>query len=180
MIRNIRTSIGSNDLRRKARHLNRQKAIHNFNTARTAGILFACGNEEDFDAVKNFKIFLESKNIKVDVLGYVHEKQVPDHYLLRTGFNFFCIKDLNWFQRPIRPFALDFSTRKFDILFDLSIEEYFPLKYLSGLSPAAYKVGVFERSGDYDLMIGLQENKTMAYLVEQVRHYLSLIHSKNN
>ena len=92
----------------------------------------------------------------------------------------FILQDLNWFQKPIRPFTLDFSSRKFDILFDLSIEEYFPLKYLSGLSPATYKIGIFEEPGDYDLMIGLQENKTMAFLVEQVKHYLSLIHSKNN
>ena len=179
MIRNIRTSVGSNNLRRKARHINRQKGIHNFSTARTAGILFTCSNEEDFNAVKDFKQFLENKNIRVDVLGYVHEKQVPDYYLLRTGFNFFCLKDLNWYQKPTRPFALDFSIRKFDILFNLSIEEYFPLKYLSGISPAAYKIGIFEEPGEYDLMIGLQENNTVAYLVEQVKHYLSMIRSKN-
>jgi len=116
----------------------------------------------------------------VEVLGYVNDKQVPDHYLLRTGFNFFCMKDLNWFQRPVRPFALDFSNRNFDILFDLTLEEKFPLKYLSGLSPAAYKIGIFKETGDHDLMIELQEEKTVPYLVEQVKHYLSLIHSKSH
>lgn len=180
MISNIRSSVGRNDLRRKSRHLNRQKAVYNFTTAETAGILFTCNNEEDFNAVKDFKQFLENNNIRTEVLGYVHEKQVPDHYLLRTGYNFFCLKDLNWFQRPNMPFALDFSTKKFDILFDLSIEEYFPLKYLSGLSPAAYKIGICRESYDYDLMISLKENQTLDYLVDQVRHYLSLIHSKNS
>jgi len=180
MLQNIRTSVASNDLKRKIRHLNRIKAIHNFSTARTAGILFTCGNEEDFNAIKDFKLYLEGNNIRVEVLGYVNDKQVPDHYLLRTGFNFFCMKDLNWFQRPVRPFALDFSNRNFDILFDLTLEEKFPLKYLSGLSPAAYKIGIFKETGDHDLMIELQEEKTVPYLVEQVKHYLSLIHSKSH
>jgi hypothetical protein len=110
----------------------------------------------------------------------VNDKEVPDYYLLRTGFNFFCLKDLNWFRRPNRPFALEFSTREFDLLFDLSLEEYFPLKYLTRLSPASYKIGLFRDTDDYDLMIELHEPKTLPYLVEQVRHYLSLIHSKNS
>jgi hypothetical protein len=172
--------VASNDLRRKTRHLRRSKAIHNFSTARSAGILFTCSNEEDFNAIKNFKQYLEGNNIRAEVLGFVNDKQVPDHYLLRTGFNFFCLKDLNWFQRPVRPFAIEFSKKEFDILFDLSIDKQFPLKYLSGLSPAAYKIGVFNEDGDHDLMIELQEEKTVPYLVEQVKHYLSLIHSKSH
>ena len=180
MFRNIRHFYGSYDLRKKARQLNRQKAIHNFTTAKTAGILFNCENTEDFNSIREFKQFLESHHINVEVLGYVHEKQVPDHYLLRQGFNFFCIKDLNWFQSPTGKFVLDFSTRKFDILFDLSIKEYFPLNYLSRLSPAAYKIGIYKETDDYDLMIGLTEQKTVLYFVDQIKHYLSLIHSKNN
>jgi len=180
MIQNIRNSYGSFDLRKKARNLNRQKAIYNFATARSAGILFTCKNEEDFNAIRDFKQFLENHNIRLEVLGYVHEKQVPDHYLLRQGFNFFCMKDLNWFLRPTRQFVLDFSSKRFDILFDLSIEEYFPLKYVSGLSPAAYKIGIYRETDDYELMIGLKEQKTVPYFINQVKHYLSLIHSKNN
>ncbi len=180
MIRNIRSYIGNHDLQRKARFLNRRKAIHNFSTAKTAGVLFRCKNEEDFNAVKDFKQYLESHRIRTEVLGYVHEKQVPDHYLLRTGFNFFCLKDLNWFKRPVRKFALDFSTRKYDILFDLSLEDDFPLKYLSELSPATYKIGVFTEARNYDLMIELQYSRTVSYFVEQVKHYLTLIHSKNS
>ena len=179
MIHNIRSSYGSYDLRKKARKLNRQKAIHNFNTARTAGILFTCKNEEDFNAIRDFKKYLEDHNIRPEVLGYVHEKQVPDHYLLRQGFNFFCMKDLDWFERPTRQFVLDFSSQRFDILFDLSIEEYFPLKYISGLSPAAYKIGIYRETDDYELMIGLKEQKTVLYFVDQVKHYLSMIRSKN-
>jgi hypothetical protein len=116
----------------------------------------------------------------VEVLGYVHDKQVPDHYLLRQGFNFFCTRDLDWFQRPTQQFALDFCTHAFDILFDLSIEEYFPLKYLAKLSPSSYKIGIYKETDDYELMIGLKDRKNVPYFVEQVKHYLSMIHSKNN
>ncbi|MCK4745758.1 MAG: hypothetical protein KAT15_01930, partial [Bacteroidales bacterium] len=61
MIRNIRKYFGNYDLRRKSRKIDRNKRIHNFTTAGTAGLIFNCRNEEEFKAVKEFKQFLESE-----------------------------------------------------------------------------------------------------------------------
>jgi hypothetical protein len=178
IIRNIRRFFGRYDLRRKSKHVKRNKRIHNFTTAASAGIIFNCRTEEEFRAVKEFKEFLESESIKTDVIGYVSEKQVPDHYLLRTGYNFFCQKDLTWYYRPDMAFIDDFLRKEFDILFDLSMKDLFPVNYIVRLSPSSYKIGRFRETDQYDLMINIKDNKDVPYLLEQIKHYLSILHTK--
>ncbi|MCK5461399.1 MAG: hypothetical protein KAI95_00235, partial [Bacteroidales bacterium] len=63
LIQDIQRLTGTFELRRKLRKVNRHKRIYNFTTARSAGILFSCRNEEEFEAVKEFKQFLESEAI---------------------------------------------------------------------------------------------------------------------
>ena len=178
MIRNIRKCFGACDLRRKSRRIIRNKRIYNFTTAQTAGIIFTCRNEEEFRAVKEFKQFLESEAITTDVIGYVKDKQVPDHYLLRTGFNFFCRKDLTWYFKPNKPFVDDFIRKKYDLLFDLNLKDLFPVEYIVKLSPSAYKIGRFRKTNHYDLMIDIKEEKTVPFLIDHIKHYLSIIHTR--
>lgn len=179
LIRDIRKYFGNFDLSRKAKHVSRNKRIHNFTTASSAGLIFNCRNEEEFSAVKDFKQFLEEKSIKTDVIGYVSEKEVPDHYLLRTGFNFFCQKDLTWYFKPGLPVTEDFTGKQFDILFDLSLRNYFPVNYIVRLSPASYKVGRLRESYPYDLMIDISQNNKLSYLIDQIKHYMSILQTKN-
>jgi hypothetical protein len=177
-IRNIRRYFGRYDLRRKLKNVSRNKRIHNFTTAGTAGIIFNCRSEEDFAVVKEFKQFLESESIRADVIGYVSEKSVPDHYLLRSGFNFFCQKDLTWYFRPDKAFVNDFLGKDFDILFDLSLRSLFPVNYIVSLSPSAYKVGPYSETDHYDLMIDVRNDMRVAFLIEQIKHYLSILHTR--
>ena len=48
------------------------------------------------------------------------------------------------------------------------------------LSPARFKIGTYtEEKNDYDLMIQLGEKEDMAYLSEQIRHYVSMLNPAN-
>jgi hypothetical protein len=178
MIREIRRFFGRYDLMRKLRQVTREKRIHNFTTAYTAGIVFNCRHEEEFSAVKEFRTFLEGESIRTDVVAYVSGKEVPDYYLLRSGYNFYCQKDLTWYYRPDTPFTDDFARKNYDILFDLSLRSYFPIDYIVKLSPAAYKVGRFRETNQYDLMIDIKEDNSVPFLIEQIKHYLSLMHTR--
>jgi len=165
-------------LNRKIRLLNRKRKIYNFDTAKKAGLIFTCASEDDFIAVKDFKKYLEEKNIKTSALGFINDKQIPDHLLLRTGFNFFSLKNLDWYFRPKNQFINDFTNERFNILFDLSLTYHFPVHYIVTLSPAEYKIGRLCNTEDYDLMIETGKNKQIAYLVEHIKHYLNMIHSR--
>ncbi len=180
LIRDIQRLVGILDLHRRLRQVERHKCIHNFTTARSAGIMFACRNEEEFESVKEFKHFLESEAIDTSVLGYVDDLEVPDHYLLRKGFSFFCQKDLKWSKAPGAEFVRDFSRKPFDILFDLSLEDHFPLYYVLKLSPASYKIGRFLKQTEYDLMIDIEKEVSIAYLIAQIKYYLSIIHTRKS
>jgi len=178
LFRKIRRYFGYCILKKKSRQITRNKRIHNFTTAATAGLIFNCRNEEEFRAVQEFKQFLESESIHTDVIGYVSDKEVPDHYLLRTGFNFFCQKDLTWYFKPNKPFVDDFLGKKHDILFDLSLRNFFPVNYIVKLSPSAYKIGRFRETNQFDLMIDIKDEKTVPYLIDQIKHYLSILHTR--
>ena len=180
LIRDIQRLTGNIELRRKLRQVNRHKCIQNFTTARSAGILFSCRSEKEFEAVKEFKQFLESEAIDTSVLGFVDDQEIPDHYLLRKGFQFFCLKDLKWSKVPGVPFVSDFSMKPFDILFDLSLEEHFPVIYILKLSPASYKIGKLVEHTEYDLMIDIEKENSITYLIEQIKHYLSIIHTRKS
>jgi len=121
---------------------------------------------------------MESKSIRTDVIGYVSDKQIPDHYLLRTGFNFFCQKDLTWYFKPDKAFVDEFMRKKYDLLFDLSLRNLFPVNYVVTLSPSTFKIGRFRDLDQYDLMIDIKNEKTVPYLINQIKHYLSILHTK--
>lgn len=178
-IEKLRKNIGLFTLNRKAHSIKRQRKIHNFSTAQKAGIIFLCQSEEDFQAVKDFKKYLEDKSINTSVLGFINDKKIPDHLLLRTGFNFFCLKNLDWYFRPANKYIHDFLLDNFNILFDFSVNDHFPVHYISLLSPAEYKVGRLTGTELYDLMIDIKQNKHLAFFIEQVKHYMNLIEIRN-
>ena len=69
--------------------------------------------------------------------------------------------------------------KEYDILFDLSLKEFFPLNYILKISPAAYKIGPYQESEQYDLMIDIKEDRTVSFLISQIRHYLSILHTRS-
>jgi len=177
-IQNIRGYLGERTLRRKTRLVNRNKQIHNFSSARTAGIIFHCRNEDDFRLIKDFRKYLAENKIQATFLGFINDKQIPDYYLLRTGFNFFCYKNLSWTYKPESQFIQDFINRPFDLLFDFSLEYHFPVHYIVSLARADYKVGRLSEEEDYDLMIDISKNNDTGYFIDQVKYYLNMIKHK--
>ena len=78
----IRTALGNYILRRKIKNSSRNKHLFNFDTAKSAGILFDASDTESFKFIKNFSKFLKSENIKTQLLGYIESKEVPDEMVL--------------------------------------------------------------------------------------------------
>ncbi|MCB0410113.1 MAG: hypothetical protein KDD29_07825, partial [Flavobacteriales bacterium] len=71
----------------------------------------------------------------------------------------------------------NFIEKPFSILIDLNTEDCFPLEYISTLSKAKFKVGA---NGNYrdeecDLTIDISQNKSLDYLIIQIKHYLKMI-----
>jgi hypothetical protein len=173
----IKCKIGRFNLKKRLKSLKRQVKVHNFNTAKTAGIIFNSPDEKSFEAIKQFLSFLSQYELKVIALGYIPSKKIPENFLMRKGVNFYCKTDLNWYYKPKNELVDQFIEQEFDILFDLSIKDYFTVNYVGSLSKAVFKIGKQSDNAYQDLTIDIKENKTVEYLIEQIKHYLNIINN---
>lgn len=178
IFRKLRASQGEKFLSKKAKWLVRQTKIQNFNTAKTVGILFDAGVSDDLKQVKEFGKYLANLGIEFSVVGYLDSEIISDDLLFLGNITIFCQKDLDYFFRPSNPDALNFMSKKFDILFDLSLKRTYPLRFLASLSPSTFKVGQY-KEGDsmLDLMIDIHSKPNLEFLIEQIKNYVSLLNN---
>ncbi len=170
IIDDTRVYVGGKVLRKKLRNLKRSTKVCNINDARTVGIIYNATNSVSFEIIKDFTKILAQKKIEVSVLGYVHSKKLIDHYLYRKGFDFFTKNNLNWYNRPKSDTVNDFMKKPYDILINLSLEQYYPIQYVLALSPSTFKVGKYFDEPNYmDLMIDMEkEKKAMKDVKEEI------------
>ena len=176
----FRLRIAESRLKKKSLVLKRTKDSCNLAEAKEIGLIFNATDPARIEEVKKFVNGLQNQSAHVFVIGYVNEKKVSDISLMRSGFNFFSLVNLTWFYKPVIPFIEDFLNRKFDILFDLDIDNSFPLRYIATLSKAGMKVGKYYEGCEYlDFMIKLEANNSTAYLIEQSVYYLNMLRKPN-
>ena len=178
-LQGIREKTGSFVLKRKVKGLSRERQFINLSDAVKVGILFQQTDNQSFESVRLFIRSLESEGKSIYALGYVDSGKIPDFYLLRKGYNFFCREDLNWYYRPDGPAVNDFLIKEFDLVINLCIDSFFPVEYIYALSKAKFRAGRFIGGSEYsDLSIDIKESRDMNYFIGQIIHYLRMINSK--
>jgi hypothetical protein len=124
------------------------------------------------------------QDIKIDVtiLGYFPGKNLPDQY---TAIRYLrCIKkdEVNSFYHPDSPETRSFISNNFDILIDINFEKLVPLLYVTTLSRARFKVGLFDNSttgSPFDLMMEIKNPVDIDNYLMQVIQYLEMIKDKS-
>lgn len=172
----LREIIGQRVLKNKLKSFQRETHVHNFETARSAVILFDAQKKDAFKIIWEFRGFLKNKGIDCTVYGYVNQKEVPPDMLFWKDLYMINKANLNWFLQP-RGESVDLYKREDpDILIDFNTLYRLELQFLVQLSPARFKIGCFtEEKNDYDLMIKLKEEDDMSYFSEQIKHYISML-----
>ncbi|MFN8209127.1 MAG: hypothetical protein U0T82_17230 [Bacteroidales bacterium] len=169
----LRLSLGESKLRKKSKDVRRDKRACNLREARTAGILFDASDPSGFEPVKSLVSQLTDRGIQVQIIGFVNDKKVPDAYLLRRSFNFISRNELSWIYRPTPDFADEFIQTSFDILFNLDLKNSFPTRYITTLSRAKFKTGLYQEQNEFlDFMISLKPNPSLENLIFQLLSYL--------
>lgn len=172
----LKEGIGKKILKRKKKGIIRNKQVHNFETAKSAVILFDSSNPESFKVIKEFRKFLEGQEIKCSVYGYVNQKEIPQELLFWKNYAFITRKDLNWYMKPSGEAVEAFHAAEPDLLFDFNLDLSLGIQFLVQLSIAQMKIGCFtEEENDYDLMISLSENRELAFLAEQFKIYIAML-----
>jgi len=179
IIDNIKRNAGLSALSKSLRTVKRNKFVHNLVTARKIAIIGVVNNTRDFDDILSLQKFLYDNNMQVEVLGYFPGKEIPQQLLLRKGINIFNKNEVNWYGKPLLPFVYHFCKEEYDILIDLSMIELFPIRWIAAHSRSKFKVGSLSYTGNpYDLIINVDNQKSISYLSEQVVHYLNLLNNR--
>ena len=176
----LRENIGRRVLKKKKKGIQRDVCVHNFETAKSAVILFDASEPDTFQVIKDFRKFIENQGIKCAAFGYVQQKEIPQEMLFWKNYSFITKNDLNWYMKPTGESVDAFYNLNPDLMVDFTREVPLELQFLVQLSTARFKIGTFtEKENDYDLMINLTEQIDIAYLAEQIKHYVSMLNPSN-
>jgi hypothetical protein len=149
----------------------------NFTKIKTVGILFGASDPEDFELVKRYVIYLREHAKKVKVIGFFSSKEIPALTYSKLEYDFFSLKELNWMGKPSSHIIDNFISEEFDLLIDLNIHDHFPLKYISALSKAKFKVGKYKEEDEniFDMMIDSDNTQKLKYFLRQVDTYITMM-----
>ena len=84
------------------------------------------------------------------------------------------------FYVPVSSEAEKFINTMFDILIDINFEKVFPIHFISSLSKASFKVGLFDKetnNSTFDLMMELKKPVHVEDYLANVIRYLEMINS---
>ena len=180
LFKSFRLSRGRSILRSKQSRIRRNRFRGNILSAKRIGFVWDASNPDEFQTLSRFHQLMQERNIELSIIGYYPGKEIPDRI---TAIRYFvCLKqeDINFTFRPVSGEAGRFINTPFDILIDANFRDVFPLEYISALSVAGLKVGIFGKGNDhspFDVMIDTGGNADLNNYLDQVVHYLELINT---
>jgi hypothetical protein len=180
MFKNYRLSRGRTILTKKIARVRRSRFRGNIYSAKKMGIVWDATNSDEFQVLSQFHQKMQDRNIDLNIIGYYPGKELPDKI---TAIRYLiCIKnqDINFTYRPVSSEANNFINTPFDILIDANFNNAFPLEYISALSRAGLKVGIFDNGNErssFDIMIDVNKNRDLNNYLNQVVHYLEMINT---
>jgi hypothetical protein len=184
LFRNTRLKIGERILAKKVANTKRKVYYSDIAGVRRIGVVWDATNTSDFVHLSGFHQKMQKRNIESRIFGYFPNKDLPDTY---TAISYLtCIRknDINLFYLPVTNDAYSFINDKFDILIDINFRNLLTLKYISSLSRASFKVGLFEsdkNESPFDLLMDINNPVNIEDYLDQVMKYLEMIDAgKNN
>ncbi len=177
----IRNSVASYLFKRKSHNLKRNKKLINLAEAKSIGIVYFVTNEAAFNTVKALVKELTTRQRQVMAIGFINRKSIPNYCIAANAGYYFNKKELNWYGAPKNDYIKEFINTEFDILIDLTLEDNYVLRYISGLSKSRLKVGKHNPFAELylDILLDMKQPLTMEALIEQVLHYLLVLKGKN-
>jgi hypothetical protein len=181
LFKNIRLGIGQRLLNKKVFRTRRKVSYSDIDHVKKIGIVWDASLVNDFNCLSRFYQKMHERNIEVSIMGYFPGKALPDQY---TAIRYLtCIRreEVNFFYLPMSGEANSFVNNRFDVLIDINFKNILPLRYITSLSNAAFKVGLSEPGGNdslFDLMMELKSPVNVENYLAQSLLYLEMINSK--
>jgi len=177
----IKTQFANLRFKQDLQKVKQKREVVGFDEAKKIGLLYDATDNYNFDIVKQYVKTIRGQQKDILALGYVDRKQLPQNQFAQYGLDFFTRKNLNWQMIPNNPIVTNFINEKFDILVNLTSNKCFPLRYISAVSHARFRVGRFDRKNVfcYDMMINVKGEPGIKNVIEEVENYLRQIKTRH-
>lgn len=182
IVNNFKSLVAERVLSNHSKTVKRLPEFHSINEASRIGIIYNATEYVSFEIIKNLVKDLSRDSKKISVIGYVDSKNLIDNYLYRKGFDFFSRNDLNWYLRPVSPAVEQFIREPFDLLINLSLDDHYPIRYITSMSAASFKAGRYSASDQcLDLMIDIEkERQALRNIQKEVENQLHVNAKKSD
>jgi len=180
IFRNTRLKVGNVLLKKKSAKTRRKVFYSNIGLVKNIGIVWDASKPEDFQFLSKFYQKMHERNIEVKIFGYFPGKELPDKYTAIRYLTCIRKKELNFFYHPVSPETDTFIRNPYEILIDINFKNLLPLRYISKLSAAKFKVGLFEAETidtPFDLMMEIKYPVDIEDYLKQIIIYLEMINS---
>ena len=182
LFRTLRLRLGSALLAKKAARLRRDVRYTSFENVKSIGLVWDASRPAEFGSLSRFHQKMEEMKKEVKIFAYFPGKNLPDQY---TAIRYLsCIRkdELSKLYLPVTSEANAFINNRYDVLIDLNFDKHLPLLYITAVSKARLKVGLFEKNGSassFDLMMELSAPVDIDSYLSQVTRYLEMIKDKS-
>jgi hypothetical protein len=180
LFKQIRLKIGDVILRNKMAGKKRKAHYSNINQVKNIGIVWDASKIDDFACLSRFYQKMHENKTDVKILGYFDGNNLPNQFTAVRYLSIVKKEELNFFYHPVSSDTHTFVDNRFDVLIDINFKKLLPLQYISSLSNAGFKVGLFDSETidtPFDLMMDLKGPVGVEDYLNQVVHYLEMINS---
>jgi hypothetical protein len=180
LFKGIRTRIGNALLHNKVSKTKRKASYKNIELVKNIGIVWDASSTDEFTFLSKFHQRMAENKAEVNILGYFSGNNLPNQYTAIRYLSIIKKEELSFFYQPASSEISTFVNKNFDVLIDLNFKKLLPLKYISSLSNARLKVGLFEsETGNtaFDLMMDIKNPVNVEDYLNQVVRYLEMIKS---
>jgi hypothetical protein len=180
LFKNVRLKIGKRMLSNKLSRTKRKVFYSNISLVKNIGIVWDASKPEEFQALSRFHQKMNERSIEIDILGYFPGKELPNQYTAIRYLTCLRKKDINFFYHPLSNDSSKFMSKKFDILIDINFKNLFPLQYISTMSDANLKTGLYDSESTelpFDLMMEIKKPVDIDIYLDLIMHYLEIINS---
>lgn len=170
----LRNYFYQKNLRRELARLQVKRSIINLHDAKYIGILFDYLLPSNESAVLQLAAELRGAGKEVEIIGFNKKKET----VAREGIRLLNTSEVNWLNVPQGEAVTAFVNKKFDLLLCCFLSGHPALEYMACISQAQWRVGAYatDKTDCYDLMVQVEAGKDVAYMIEQIKHFLNQIH----
>ncbi len=149
----------------------RRPVFPDINKVKTIGVIWQPTQKEAFQYLKSY-----FNREQVIFRGFCVFEAITNPH---QDANTLTVKDLDFWGLPKKEKVEEFTNIRFEVLFNIALEDNLALDYITALSQARFKVGCSPNIKNYfDLNINIGENSDPMYIAKQQIFYLAQLNKK--